>query len=490
MISLYALAAVFQAAAASGSGMLAPFFMKEHGFSLALVGIPLVINGVGRISSDLLSGVLANFVSSGVLLMTAAALALIASLLGMAFREVMPVFLGIWIVLGFSEAMFGLSIRKIAFDQSPPAQQGRAQGQVAAALGIGFSLGPLLGGWVGSRWGADALFMVYALPQALALVFLLLVGSHRVGRPAVAGSAAVWREGRRLFRQPSFLAACLAIFQTFLFLVGVTRVAFPFLAVNLRGLGLDVVGIIVGLSRLADTLGRFFGGRLSDVIGTRRVVLLGVLLTVPMFIFQVYGTGFLTLLIPLSFMTLGFGFTNVGGVTCALQTAGGGAKGLGLGIAKAEGLDVVGIIVGLSRLADTLGRFFGGRLSDVIGTRRVVLLGVLLTVPMFIFQVYGTGFLTLLIPLSFMTLGFGFTNVGGVTCALQTAGGGAKGLGLGIARAANSTGSMLGPLLAGVLIQQFDYEGGFFAMALISLAIFLGVWYGFSREGKKGGQSN
>ena len=44
--------------------------------------------------------------------------------------------------------------------------------------------------------------------------------------------------------------------------------------------------------------------------------------------------------------------------------------------------------------------------------------------------------------------------------------------------------------LAGVLIQQFDYEGGFFAMALISLAIFLGVWYGFSREGKKGGQSN
>ncbi len=390
VISLYALVAVFQAMAASGSGMLAPFFMKEHGFSLALVGIPLVINGVGRISSDLLSGVLANFVSSGVLLMTAAALALIASLLGMAFREVMPVFLGIWIVLGFSEAMFGLSIRKIAFDQSPPAQQGRAQGQVAAALGIGFSLGPLLGGWVGSRWGADALFMVYALPQALALVFLLLVGSHRVGRPTVAESAAVWREGRRLYRQPSFLAACLAIFQTFLFLVGVTRVAFPFLAVNLRGLGLDVVGIIVGLSRLADTLGRFFGGRLSDVIGTRRVVLLGVLLTVPMFIFQVYGTGFLTLLIPLSFMTLGFGFTNVGGVTCALQTAGGAAKGLGLGIA----------------------------------------------------------------------------------------------------RAANSTGSMLGPLLAGVLIQQFDYEGGFFAMALISLAIFLGVWYGFSREGKKGGQSN
>ena len=364
--------------------MLAPFFMKEHGFSLALVGIPLVINGVGRISSDLLSGILANFVSSGMLLIAAATLALIASLLGMVFREVMPLFLGIWIVLGFSEAMFGLSIRKIAFDQSLPAQQGRAQGQVAAALGIGFTLGPLLGGWVGSRWGPDALFTVYALPQSLALVFILVTGSHRVGRPAAEGSAAVWREGRQLFRRPSFLAACLAIFQAFLFLIGVTRVAFPFLAVTHRGLGLDVVGTIVALSRLADTLGRFFGGRLSDMLGTRRVVLIGVLLTVPMFPLQVYGTGFLTLLIPLSLMTLGFGFTNVGGVTCALQTAGSAAKGLGLGLA----------------------------------------------------------------------------------------------------RAANSTGSMLGPLLAGVLIQQFDYEGGFFSMALISLAIFLAVWYGFSRDNK------
>ncbi|MFQ5930458.1 MAG: MFS transporter [Acidobacteriota bacterium] len=384
VIPLYALAAVFQASGASGSSMLAPFFMKEHGFSLALVGIPLVINGAGRISSDLLSGVLANFVSSGMLLIAAAALALIASLFGMVFLEVMPLFLGIWVVLGFTEAMFGLSIRKIAFDQSPPAQQGRAQGQVAAALGIGFTLGPLWGGWLGSRWGADALFIVYALPQALVLVFILVAGSHRVGRPAAEGSAAVWREGRQLFRRPSFLAACLAIFQAFLFLIGVTRVAFPFLAVTRGGLGLDAVGTIVALSRLADTLGRFFGGRLSDMLGTRRVVLIGVLLTVPMFLLQVYGTGFLSLLIPLSLMTLGFGFTNVGGVTCALQTAGSSAKGLGLGLA----------------------------------------------------------------------------------------------------RASNSTGSMLGPLLAGALIEQFDYEGGFFSMALISLVIFLAVWYGFSRDNK------
>jgi len=38
----------------------------------------------------------------------------------------------------------------------------------------------------------------------------------------------------------------LGIFQAFLFLVGVTRIAFPFLAVSHRGLSLNLVGTMVG----------------------------------------------------------------------------------------------------------------------------------------------------------------------------------------------------------------------------------------------------
>ena len=300
----------------------------------------------------------------------------------MAFKEIMPLFLGVWVVLGLSEAMFALSVRKMAFDLAPPGQQGRAQGHIASALGIGFTIGPLVGGWVGERWGPESLFIIYAVPQAMALALILIAGGQAVKRPAARESKTVWREGRKLLTRTSFLAACLGIFQTFLFLGGVTKLAFPFLAVSRQGLKLDVVGMIVGISRLADTGGRLLGGWLSDKVGTRTVILSGILLTVPMFILQVHGTSLLTLALPLSFMTLGFGLTNVGGVTCALQTAGGSAKGLGLGMA----------------------------------------------------------------------------------------------------RASNSTGSMLGPLLVGVLIQQLDYEGAFSAMALISMVIFFAVWYGFRRD--------
>lgn len=361
--------------------MLAPFFMKTHGYSVALAGIPLVINGLGRICSDLVSGLLATYLSSGVLLIVAVSIAFAASALGTTFREVMPVFLAVWAVLGLTEAMFGLSLRKIAFDQSAPGEEGRAQGQVAAAVGIGFAIGPILAGLVGSRWGPDVLLLFYALPQVVGLVLIIAAGGHRIRSPAKTEKAHLWRAGRELLKRPPFLAMCLAIFQTFLFLIGVTRVAFPFLAVR-RGLSLDMVGTIVGLSRFSDTGGRYIGGWLSDRIGTPRVILTGILVGVPMFLLEVYGMGFTTLLLPLALMTMGFGLTNVGSTTYALQSPDPASKGLGLGLA----------------------------------------------------------------------------------------------------RASNSAGTMVGPLLAGVLIQGLGYEGGFVAMALISLAAFLAVWYGLSRQ--------
>jgi hypothetical protein len=44
--------------------MLAPFFMKDHVYSIALAEIPLVANGIGRVSSDLLSGIMATYFSA------------------------------------------------------------------------------------------------------------------------------------------------------------------------------------------------------------------------------------------------------------------------------------------------------------------------------------------------------------------------------------------------------------------------------------------
>lgn len=362
--------------------MLAPFFMKEHGYSIALVGIPLVANGVGRVCSDLLSGVMASYVSSGMLLIAAVVIGFLMSAVGYLFLDSMPVFLAVFTIFGLTEAMFALSLRKIGFDYSTPESQGKVQGQMASALGVGFTLGPLLGGFIGKWLGPNALFLLYGMPELIALILILFGGGHRYRRTVMDPSTTLWREGVNLLRKPAFLASCLAVCQSFFFLVGVTRVAFPFLAVNQRGVGLEIVGTMVAISRLTDTFGRFSGGLLADRIQASRVILLGV----------------------------------------------------GLGI------------------------------------------------PMFLAQIYGSGFLTLLLPLAIMTLGFGFSNVGSTILALQAAPPAAKGLSLGLSRASTSVGQMLGPLLCGVLIEQLGYEQGFQAMALISAVVLVVTWIGLKRK--------
>lgn len=376
-LTFFCFAAVCSITGSSGAAMLAPFFMAAQGYSVGLAGIPIVVNGVGRVTSDLMSGVLASYFSSGTLIIAASLSALVISVMAGFFLET-GVFLVAFSVLGVAEAMFALSLRKIAFESSAPGQQGRSQGQVASALGIGFAIGPLIGGFVGKTFGPQALFAVYALPQLLSLLFLFLGGAHRSRRITQEQPVALLHEGRKLLSQPPFLASCLAIFQSFLFLVGTNRVAFPFLASKQRGLGLDWVGTMVAVSRLTDTLGRYTGGWLCDRITAHRVILLGILIGIPMFVLQVYGESVATLLIPLCIMTMGFGYTNVGATTFALQSAGSAGKGLALGLS----------------------------------------------------------------------------------------------------RASTSVGNMLGPLVAGVLIENLGYEYGFHAMAAISLVVFLAVWQG------------
>ena len=93
----------------------------------------------------------------------------------------------------------------------------------------------------------------------------------------------------------------------------------------------------------------------------------------------------------------------------------------------------------------------------------------------------ASGYIALLLPLAIMTLGFGWTNVGATTFALQCAPPSAKGLSLGLSRASTSIGQMLGPLACGVLIEKLGYEQGFQAMALSSLAVLVITWWGLKR---------
>ena len=101
---------------------------------------------------------------------------------------------------------------------------------------------------------------------------------------------------------------------------------------------------------------------------------------------------------------------------------------------------------------------------------------------MFLIQPYGSGVLSLVIPLTIMTMGFGYSNVGATTFALQSAGPKAKALALGLTRSCTSLGNTLGPLMAGLLVQHFGYETGYHGMAAISAVILVVAWMGLKKH--------
>src|SRR5262249_31803555 len=154
----------------------------------------------------------------------------------------MSVFVVVWIIFGLTEAMYALALRKIGFDQSAPERQGRVQGQMGSALGGGLTLRPLFGGFLGKWLGPEGPFFLDSVPQLFGLLFIFIAGAQRYRKTVRQSSQALWREGALLLRQAPFLASCLAICQSFLFLGGVTRIAFPFLVTNHVGLSLEAVG--------------------------------------------------------------------------------------------------------------------------------------------------------------------------------------------------------------------------------------------------------
>ena len=129
------------------------------------------------------------------------------------------------------------------------------------------------------------IFLLYAVPEVLGLILVLLGGAHRYRRDAQGNRRpTLWREGLKLLGNLPFLASCLAICQSFFFLVGVTRVAFPFLAVNharhrsgnRRHNGADFAPDRYLRSLLSAAALRRFE--------PYRVILLGVALGIPMFL--------------------------------------------------------------------------------------------------------------------------------------------------------------------------------------------------------------
>lgn len=270
------------------TGMLVPtlpLFAASLESSYGLVGLILAGEAAGMLLGNLPAGQLLRVVG----LRTAMGIGLLvvgAALLGLAASS------GFWWVLllrlaaGLGGAVWNVARHAFLASKVPLAGRGRAIALFGGVNRFGEFIGPVVGGVIAAQFGLRTTFAACAALAfvTLSLCLLLVEG----GGPAGAD-----RRGAGPFRTVARHRRVLAVAGTAQLLAQMTRagrrVVIPLYAANALGLGVDSVGVIVGVAALVDASMFWPAGYVMDHWGRKRAI-------VPSFVLQALGLA----LVPLS----------------------------------------------------------------------------------------------------------------------------------------------------------------------------------------------
>ncbi len=331
-------------------------FASSLGASLTLVGVLATTLGLARFGSSLALGALSdrrgrkNILMAGMALMGLAALLyamtshpyallLVNALFGMSFVASLTV------ALAYIADLVAARVRSLVF------------GVVTTAMGLGFSIGSFMGGWLTARWGYAGAYLT-----ALAIAVIAVTVIWR-GLPASSGSPqrsevnglSWWRQIGVMLANPMIVAACLGTIIANLIFGGLIVTFFPLYA---QGLGLSQAGVssLFALRTLASTLARLPAG----ILGTRlpvhwlmfNALLLATLvaLVLPQF---AHPTGWMLLL---SCEGIAFGLFLTAGQTTVAAQANESNRGA-----------VVGVYMAAASVGDSFAPLFLGLIADRLG---------------------------------------------------------------------------------------------------------------------------
>jgi len=147
-----------------------------------------------------------------------------------------------------------------------------------------------------------------------------------------------------------------------------------------------------------------------------------------------------------------------------------------IGLSKGES----GLLISIGTFAGIISSVAAGLLSNRYGRKKVLVLGTLLyTIVFFIFNAVGNSFNALFISRFIAGIGFYIMPVMVTTMAADIFPPGERGRAMGLFSAAGGIGSLIGPLIAPLLIAgsnyslYFVFSGGFVAVSAVMMLIFV-----------------
>lgn len=158
-------------------------------------------------------------------------------------------------------------------DVVTPSERGLAFGLLTTAMGLGFAVGPLVGGVVSERVDTRAAYLLAAAVGVVAVAVILLVLQGRqpieslTSRPRVSV-----RESLRVGRNWSLIAVGIGNILSAIAFGGAVATIFPLRADSL-GISAAAIGSMFAFRAIASTIVRLPSGALTGIVGTRQVIL-------------------------------------------------------------------------------------------------------------------------------------------------------------------------------------------------------------------------
>jgi MFS transporter, DHA1 family, multidrug resistance protein len=265
-------AALAYAAYAMCRAPVLPLYARDLGAGPEFIGLVAGASTLTGVLLKLPAGAISDAIGRRAVLLTAAAVFAFTP-----FAYPLVPSLGALLLLRFvhgsATALFGPTAAASLSDLAPADQRGRWLGTYSAIQGGGQAAGPVIAGLVLASSGYATTFFAAGAIGILAWL-LIWAGVPRAPAPTAGSRAAVVAAVRHVLADRRILLTSLAQAGQFV-LHGLTSAFLPIYAVERIGLGASEVGLLFGAQMLTTIASRPVFGRLSDRVGRRPMIVIG-----------------------------------------------------------------------------------------------------------------------------------------------------------------------------------------------------------------------
>ncbi|MFA7248251.1 MAG: MFS transporter [Dehalococcoidia bacterium] len=330
-----------------GQGVISPvlpLFAEKFNAGAAAIGLTLTSFGLARLVLNIPMGLAADRYGRRVLLISGPVIAAVG-MIGSGLSGSLPELLAWRFIAGAGSAVYATGAQVFLADVSTPGTRARYLGTNQAALLLGTSVGPAIGGLAAEAWGIEAPFLIVGIASLIAggYGYLRLPETRHLSAeaprraPTADGTPAPRRAWLQLLLSRDFLLVSIANAAIFLTRTGGRQTIMPLLGASRLGLSAGALGAIFSMMAIINLLLVLPSSFIADRMGRKwSIVPSGVLVGITMF--WIAGAGsYGAFFAAAAVHALATSLAGPAPVAYAVDISPPGLRGLALGMFRSSG---------------------------------------------------------------------------------------------------------------------------------------------------------